>query len=97
VQSVTKIQRGKQSVTKIQRGEGAAYTLPRNWPPANMKRHTGVGVVPPLLVSVQKEVADIQLRAYVSGGITARVQGETDEDSATSGLYQKMSTTLEGL
>ncbi len=67
------------------------YTLPSNWPPANMKRHAGVGVVP------QKEVADIKLRAFVSGGITARVQGETDADSATSGLYQKMSTTLEGL
>jgi hypothetical protein len=71
--------------------------LPRNWPPANMKRHTGVGVVPPLLISVQMEVADIQLRANASGCITARVQGEMAEDSPTSGSYQKMSTTLEGL
>ena len=69
--------------------------MPVVWPPANMKRHTGVGEVPPLLVSVQKEVADIQLRGVDSGGIVARVQGDTDPVSVTSGLYQKISTTLE--
>ena len=70
--------------------------MPVVWPPANMKRHTGVGEVPPLLVSVQKEVADIQLRGVDSGCIVARVQGDTDPVSAMSGLYQKISTTSEG-
>ena len=70
--------------------------MPVVWPPANMKRHTGVGAVPPLLVSVQKEVADIPLRGDDSGCIVARVQGDTDEVSATSGSYQKISTTSEG-
>ena len=69
--------------------------MPVVWPPANMKRHTGVGAVPPLLVSVQKEVADIQLRGDDSGGITARVHGEMAEVSPMSGLYQKMSMTSE--
>ncbi len=70
--------------------------MPVVWPPANMKRHTGVGAVPPLLVSVQKEVADIQLRGDDSGCIVARVQGEMAEDDDMFGLYQNISTTSEG-
>ncbi len=51
-----------------------------------MKRQTGVALLPPLLVNVQKVVADIQFRPEESftgleASKTARVHGDTLVDS----------------